>query len=74
MGIEPADSAGKRPKQCNILFGAAGRWIFSATTFLGICRTKRNKHSNSKRILPVHKRHRAAESELNEHLAEGPKV
>jgi hypothetical protein len=33
-----------------------------------LCRTKRNKHSLSKRPLPLHKRHRAAESALNEHL------
>jgi hypothetical protein len=31
-------------------------------------RTKRNKHSFSKRTLPLHKRHGAAESELKEHL------
>jgi hypothetical protein len=35
MGIQPADSAGRRPKQCNILFAAARRWLVSATTFLG---------------------------------------
>jgi hypothetical protein len=28
-------SAGSRPKQGNILFAAARRWLFSATTFFG---------------------------------------
>jgi hypothetical protein len=67
MGIQPADSAGRRPKQYNISFAAARRWLVSATTFLGICRTKRNKYSLSKRPLPLHKMQRAAESELNEY-------
>jgi hypothetical protein len=35
MGIQPADSAGRRPKQCNILFAAARRWLVSDTTFFG---------------------------------------
>jgi hypothetical protein len=35
MGVQPADSAGRRPKQCNILLAAARRWLVSATTFLG---------------------------------------
>jgi hypothetical protein len=35
MGIQPADSAGSRPKQCNILFTAARRWLVSGTTFFG---------------------------------------
>jgi hypothetical protein len=35
MGIQPADSTGRRPKQCNILFAAARRWLVSATTFFG---------------------------------------
>jgi hypothetical protein len=69
MGIQPADSAGRRQKQCNILFAAARCWLVSATKFLGICLSnQKNKHSPSKRPLPLHKRHRAAESELNEDL------
>jgi len=35
VGIQPADFAGKRLKQCCILFAAARRWLVSATTFLG---------------------------------------
>jgi hypothetical protein len=33
MGIQPADSAGRGPKQFNILFAAARRWLVSATFF-----------------------------------------
>jgi hypothetical protein len=36
MGIQTADSAGRRLKQCNILFAAAKSWLDSATMFLGI--------------------------------------
>jgi hypothetical protein len=34
MGIQPADSAARRPKQCNISGAAARRWLVSATMFL----------------------------------------
>jgi hypothetical protein len=69
-GTQPADSAGRRPKPCNILFAAARRWLLSALQrfWEPVRQTKRNKHSFSKRPLPLHKRHRAAESELKEHL------
>jgi len=36
MGIQPADSAGRRLKQCSILFAAARHWLVSAITSLGI--------------------------------------
>jgi ribonuclease HI len=42
-GVQPADSAGRRPKQCNILFAAATCWLVSATTFLGICLLNQKK-------------------------------
>jgi hypothetical protein len=35
METQPVDSAGRRPKQCNILLAAARRWHVSATTFFG---------------------------------------
>jgi hypothetical protein len=35
MGIQPADSAGWRLKQCSILSAAARRWLVSAITSLG---------------------------------------
>jgi len=35
MGIQTADSAGRRLKQCSILFAAARPWLVSAITSLG---------------------------------------
>jgi hypothetical protein len=35
MGFQPADSAGRRPKQYNISFAAARCRLISATMFLG---------------------------------------
>jgi len=35
MGIQPADSAGWRLKQCSILSAAARCWLVSAITSLG---------------------------------------
>jgi hypothetical protein len=35
MEIQPADSARRRPKQCNISCAAARRWLVSATMFFG---------------------------------------
>jgi len=42
MGIQPADSAERRLKQCCILFAAAMHWLVSATTFLGIRLSNQN--------------------------------
>jgi hypothetical protein len=75
-------------KQCTILSAAAGRWLVSAIMFWEfVYQTERYKHSFSKGPLPLYKRHRIAESELNEHLglhnkpkaycaalADGPKI
>jgi hypothetical protein len=66
--IQPADSAGRKLKQCTILSATARHWLVSAIMFLGIYRTKRYKHGFSKGLLSLYKRHRIAESELNEHL------
>ena len=56
MGIQPADSAGRRVKQCCILFAAARHWL--------VCRTKRYKYSLSKGLVPLYKRHRVTECVL----------
>jgi hypothetical protein len=34
MGIQPADSAGRRPKQCKILFAAARRFNVFGNVFV----------------------------------------
>jgi hypothetical protein len=36
METQPADSAGRRPKECNTLLAAGRRWLVSAIMFLGI--------------------------------------
>jgi len=53
MGIQPADSAGWRLKQCSILSVAARCWLVSVITSSG-------------GWLPLYKRYRAIEPVLNE--------
>jgi hypothetical protein len=35
MGLQPADSAGRRPKQCNILFAVTRRWLVERYNVFG---------------------------------------
>ena len=65
MGIQSADSAEWRLKQCSTLFAVARRWLVSAIMFWEAdCRTK----SLNKGPLPLHMRRRAIVAVLNEIL------
>jgi hypothetical protein len=65
MGIQPADFAGRRLKQCSILSAAARRWVVSAVTSLGNrLSNQRYKHSLRKGPLPLYKEHRVNECAL----------
>jgi hypothetical protein len=57
---------GSRLKQCSILFPVARRWFVSTIISLGSCwLNKRYKHSFIKGPLPLYKRRRVIEPELN---------
>jgi hypothetical protein len=65
MGIQLADSAGRRLKQCSILFAAARHWLISAIISLvtGLSNQK-YKHSLRKGSVPLYKGHRVIDSVL----------
>jgi hypothetical protein len=62
----PADSAGRRPKQCSTLSAAARYWLASAIMSLAVWRLYRQTSCNFiQGLLPPHTRHRVTDTELN---------
>ena len=66
MGIQPADSAGQRLRQCSILSVAARHWLISVIKFLGdLTADPKDISTASVRPVPLHKRQRVDEPVLN---------